>query len=135
MVCDSCCHRSSCRSICSLRDISCNKWKPSIKSIREYKSLKQNDIIYITLVNTYAKKISIYECKIIVADKMDNPKKFNIAVDGRLGKLNLTEIQLGFLNTDLTTAIINNTSNNTEFVDINGTSHKINYKGLNEYDM
>ena len=66
---------------------------------------------------------------------MDNPKKFNIAVNSSLGRLGFTERQLGFLNTDLTTAIINNTSNNTVFVDINGTSHKINYKGLNEYDM
>ena len=135
MVCDSCCHYKSCRNIRSLKDTTCNKWRPSVKSIREYKALKQNDIVYITLGDVYGKKISIYECKVMVADKMDNPKKFNIAVDGRLGKLNLTEIQLGFLNTDLTTAIINNTSNNTEFVDINGTSHKINYKGLNEYDM
>ena len=135
MVCDSCCHCKSCRNILSLKDTTCNKWKPSVKSIREYKSLKQNDIIYITLANTYAKKISIYECEIMVADKMDNPKKFNIAVNGSLGRLNLTEGQLGFLNTDLTTAIINNTSNNTEFVDISGTPHKINYKGLNEYDM
>lgn len=135
MVCDSCCHCKSCRNILSLKDTTCNKWKPSVKSIREYKSLKQNDIIYITLANTYAKKISIYECEIMVADRMDDPKKFNIAVDGSLGRLNLTEIQLGFLNTDLTTAIINNTSNNTEFVDISGTPHKINYKGLNEYDM
>ena len=135
MVCDSCCHRSSCRSIRSLKDTTCDKWRASVKSIRKYKALKQNDIIYITLGDVYKKKISIYECEIMVADKMDNPKKFNIAVDGSLGRLNFTEIQLGFLNTDLTTAIINNTSNNTEFVDINGTPHKINYKGLNEYDM
>ena len=135
MVCDSCCHRSSCRSIRSLKDTTCDKWRASVKSIRKYKALKQNDIIYITLGDVYKKKISIYECEIMVADKMDNPKKFNIAVDGSLGRLNFTERQLGFLNTDLTTAIINNTSNNTVFVDINGASHKINYKGLNEYDM
>lgn len=135
MVCDSCCHCNSCRNIRSLRDTSCGKWKPSIKTIRRYKLLKQNDIIYITLGDIYFKKISIYECKITVADKMDNPKKFNIAVSGGLGRLNLTETQLGFLNTDLTTAIINNTSDNTEFIDINGTPHKINYKGLNAYDM
>ena len=135
MVCDSCCHRSSCRNIRSLKDTTSDKCRASVKSIRKYKALKQNDIIYITLGDVYKKKISIYECEIMVADKMDNPKKFNIAVDGSLGRLNFTERQLGFLNTDLTTAIINNTSNNTEFVDINGVPHKINYKGLNEYDM
>lgn len=135
MVCDSCCHCNSCRNIRSLRDTSCSKWKPSIKSIRKYKLLKQDDIIYIILPNNYAKKISIYECKVMVADETDNPKKFNIAVNGSLGRLSLTEVQLGFLDIDLTTAIIDSTSNNTEFVDINGTPHKINYKGLNTYDM
>lgn len=135
MICDSCCHCKSCRNIRSLKDTTCDKWRPSVKSIREYKALKQDDIVYITLGNIYDKKISIYECKVMVADKMDNPKKFDIAIDGSLGRIGCTERQLGFLNTDLTTAIINNTSNNTEFVDINGTPHKINYKGLNEYDM
>ena len=135
MICDSCCHCNSCRNIRSLKDTTCDKWRPSVKSIREYKALKQDDIIYITLANIYEKKLSIYECKVMVADKMDNPKKFDIAINGSLGRIGCTERQLGFLNTDLTTAIINNTSNNTEFVDINGTPHKINYKGLNEYDM
>ena len=57
MVCDSCCHYKSCRNIRSLKDTTCNKWRPSVKSIREYKELKQNDIVYIRLDDVYGNKI------------------------------------------------------------------------------
>lgn len=135
MICDTCAHHNSCKKICSLSGELCDKWKPSIKSIKKYKALKQNDIVYITISDLNRRKISIYECGVINSDTSDNPNKFIIMVTGGLGRLNLFEKQLNILDTDLTSAIINATSNNTELINIDGISHKINYKEANEYDM
>lgn len=135
MICDTCSHHNSCKKICSLSGESCGKWKPSIKSIKKYKALKQNDTVYITVCNFSKRKISVYECKVISSDTSYNPNKFIITVTGALGRLNLFENQLNILDTDLTSAIINATSNNTELIDVDGISHKINYKEANEYDM